>query len=72
MDDGGDGTWEGSIYMAEYANGVEGVADAQIFFDTPDFFPMWGQDVYVGGPDGPAAVRASCTIGMVSRPLVEA
>lgn len=52
-DDGVDGTWEGSVYMADYQNGIDGLADAQIFFDTPDFYTMWEYDVYVGGPEGP-------------------
>lgn len=39
--------------MADYQNGLDGLADAQIFFDTPDFYAMWEYDVYVGGPAGP-------------------
>jgi hypothetical protein len=48
-DDGQDGTWEGTIYMADY-DGFESLADAQIYFDTPDFAPTWEYTVHVEGP----------------------
>jgi hypothetical protein len=61
-DDGVDRTWGRSIYMIDYANGVEGVADAQIFVDTRTR-PHRAR----------CPVRVSCRIGDgVSRLLAEA
>lgn len=70
-DDGVDGTWEGSVYMADYQNGIDGMADAQMFFDTPDFYTMWEYDVYVGGPEGPVYPEQQMASYLGKQPLYQ-